>query len=163
MLKHFILLAFVILSAANCRDYDKLKRCAYKYIVPNISMLIGEVATEKLSLKAFVDAYIKLNMDATFKQMTDQCGFDQMFSELIRDGSGFLGKVGLSTLFATNCSKDIGIALLVLDTAIAQIKTHENIPAILVNVVGFAITSLQGERDCVAAYQNIREIWSKTK
>ena len=78
--------------------------------------------------------------------------------------SSSLSKIGLTLLYASNCQKDLGPALMILDNVISNI---ENIKSqwkqALVSTFTFGLVGLQSSKDCVSAYESIKDLWTKTQ
>ena len=71
-----------------------------------------------------------------------------------------MSKLGLSILYASNCEKDLGPALIVLDNVIANLE-NINIEwkSALTNAFVFGLVGYQSFGDCKSAFENIIEIW----
>ena len=72
-------------------------------------------------------------------------------------------KLGFSLLYESNCAKDVGPTLIILDQAIGNMKDIKNQwKQLLTNGLVTGMLSYQSFKDCKDAYDQIRDIWSRS-
>ena len=127
--------------------------CVDKKTMKQFTDLAKEFFNTKITLKNFVAKLFTLEA----KKMNEITDCLKNNSKLSNDRT-FLSKLGYSLLFASNCAKDVGPALIILDQVIALFENSQWKDA-LTNSVVFGVISYQSFNDCKAAAEAIRQAW----
>lgn len=131
--------------------------CAKGEAVQEISQIVFDLYYQKLTIPTFLEKLVEWNAKSTIE--ISKCLTELKDLTKFKSGTA-LTKMGLSLLYASNCSKDLGPALIILDNVISNL---ENVKAqwkeLLTNGLTFGIVGYQSFKDCRAAAQAIADIW----
>lgn len=163
-MKRFIILATLLISLISlsnqqspAQDVSKMIDCIKVESFTHLTGIILDLYYNKITFKSFIDTYLEWSMRANVQEM-NKC----LPTEYYATSSNILSKLGLSLLYASNCEKDLGPSLIVLEQVIGNL---ENVKTqwkqALTNTLVFGLIGYQAFGDCKSALQNIRDIWSK--
>lgn len=166
-MKAKLLISLIVLALASLScQHDVLSekqqiqnfvKCGKTEAMHEISNLVYDLYYSKFTFPTFIEKLFEWNAKA--KVHFSQCLTELQNLPNLVTGTP-LTKLGLSLLYTTNCSKDLGPALIVLDNVIANIQNIKGQwKQLLTNGLTFAIISYQSFKDCKAAAQTIAEIW----
>jgi hypothetical protein len=80
----------------------------------------------------------------------------------IHAGQTILAEIGMSALYVSNCSKDIGMVFLLLDNIVAQVRSAQpKWVNIVVETFAEYMAGQTGYGDCKAAYEYIVGLFRK--
>jgi hypothetical protein len=168
-MKAISILCILILSTLiSCQDSNKdieLANCLNKETVKQLSAFFFDLYVNKVSLESFIQAYKTSTLESEIsKQLLciRELGSDVVRQYFFKDSNTVLSKVGFTLLYESNCAKDVGGALILLDKAVGDLKgVSKNWQQFAVDAAMTAIVSYQGWVDCKSAYEAIRDIWSR--
>jgi len=131
--------------------------CAKGEAVHELAQIVFGLYYQKLTIPSFLENLVEWNAKSSIE--ISRCLTELKDLPKVNEGT-VLTKLGLSLLYASNCSKDLGPALIVLDNVIANL---ENVKSqwkeLLTNGVTFGIIGYQSFKDCKVAAQAIADIW----
>ncbi len=144
----------VVLPKEQIRNYIN---CAKGEAVHEMTQFVFDLYYQKLTIPTFLEKLVEWNAKSSIE--ISQCLVELRDLTNVNTGS-VLTKLGLSLLYASNCSKDLGPALIILDNVIANL---ENVKAqwkeLLTNGLSFGIIGYQSFKDCRDAAQAIADVW----
>jgi len=151
---------FTLQSSEVVSSKDQIQNyinCAKGEAVHELTQIVFDLYYQKLTIPSFLEKLVEWNAKSTIE--ISKCLIE--LKDLTKFKSGnVLTKLGLSLLFATNCSKDLGPALIVLDNVLANLQ---NLKAqwkdLLTNALTFGIIGYQSFKDCREAAQAISDVW----
>jgi hypothetical protein len=166
-MKKYFFLSLLIIAFVNCsenthsithanEDRNFLTKCFVD------TQIVSKLTT---NLIQFYEGEVNAgNIFQTIKNFAFNENFrDCYFEHNLRNFSSqtILTKLGETILYATNCEKDVGPALIVLDMAISNLKEIKSEwKNFLINSVTFGFVGYQSLKDCKAAFESIEDIWS---
>lgn len=164
-MKRFILLAVLLVVLATVHtqvpkdsDLEKMSNCLKAEGVAQTTEFILDLYYNKITLKHFVDSYIKMVSNGKSIMCLTTYG-GKVYNSYFANGSP-LAKIGYSLLYESNCTKDLGPAFIVLDMALASLKNIKTQwKQFLMNGFMLGLVSKQSFGDCKVAYEQIRDIW----
>ena len=156
LLASILLASFISLTIQG--DVQKYKECLKVEAVSNLSGLVLDLYYGKTSIPKFFEAFNEWSLRQDISSLT------KCFVEGSLDISVFksaLSKVGLTLLYASNCEKDLGPAIMILDnviTSLENIKTQWK--QAITNTLIFGLVGAQSYKDCKGSFEAIKNIWS---
>ncbi len=165
-----IILSLLIISIAQINlvftedasprtQIQKFFNCAKGEAIHDLSTLVFDLYYNRLNVPTFLEKLIDWNSKSQIDIF--QCVVE--LKDLAKFESGrILTKLGLSLLFGSNCSKDVGPALIILDNVLENLQNvKEQWKQLVTNGVSFGIIAYQSFKDCKAAAETIKDIWTK--
>ncbi len=148
-----------MISAASSTNpiIEQIRKCNKTEGASKLAGLVADLYYNKMTLDVFVEKFLKWRTDMTADTLA-KC-FPDGLVELKNDNS-ILNKLGLTVLLATNCEKDVGAALLLLDqvvTSFENIKTEWK--TALLSTVMFGLLGRQTVSDCENSINQIINVW----
>jgi hypothetical protein len=155
-----LLLASLVTSTPTVSELENLKMCLNKESLEQLTGLVYDLYSNKLSFSTFVTKFLEANADysESFKCVKTYGGdaWKLIFSE-----NSLLTKVGFTLLYESNCAKDAGVVLLLADKVLADIKDISRQWKDLVGAgIMAGLAGMQGYSDCKDAFEQIRDVWS---
>ena len=155
-----IFLAQFSLQSTEVSQKDQIQNyvnCAKGEAVHNLTQIVLDLYYSKLTIPSFLEKLVEWEAKGMIN--VSKCLVELKDLAKLQSGTA-LTKLGLSLLYSSNCSKDLGPALIILDNVIANLQ---NVKAqwknLLINGVTFGIISYQSFNDCKAAAEAIADIW----
>ena len=151
-------------QVTNDRQIKSYYECVDKQTIKKFTDLAYDLYNSKMTLPIFIGKLFTLEA----KKITEisQCaaGIHGLKSSSSVSEGTILSKLGITLLYSSNCSKDVGPALLVLDQVLGYLKDIKAQwkDAIASSVV-FGVISYQSYNDCAAAAEAIKEAWGFKK
>jgi len=131
--------------------------CAKGEAVHEITQIVFDLYYQKLTIPTFLEKLVEWKAKSIVN--ISQCLSELKGLTNFKSGT-VLTKLGLSLLYSSNCSKDLGPALIILDNVIANLQNVKSQwKDLLTNGVVFGIVGYQSFKDCKAAAQAIADIW----
>jgi hypothetical protein len=131
--------------------------CIDKSTIKKFSEITFDLYKSNINLSNFIGKLFTIEA----KKISEiyQCFTGQ--NKISPSNGTILTKIGLTLLYSSNCSKDVGPALIILDQTLAMLKDIETQwKDAVVNSIVFGMISYQSMNDCSAAAEAIRQIWS---
>jgi hypothetical protein len=160
-----ILVLSTLVSCQDSQDFQKLTNCLNKETVRQFSAFFFDLYINKVSLTDFIELYKTSIKDSDVsKQLLciREHGSEAVLKFFLNDSNSVLSKLGFTLLYESNCAKDIGGAALLLDRALTDAKDIQKYwKTFAIDATLAALVSYQGWNDCKAAYEAIKDIWSR--
>ena len=158
------LVCFAAFTNANQITNDKQVKsyyeCVDKLTIKKFTDLAYDLYNNKITLSAFIGKLFTLEAKKLIE--ISQCATSihgLTSSSSVSEGT-ILTKIGITLLYSSNCSKDVGPALIILDQTLAYLKDIKaNWKDAIVSSVVFGVISYQSYNDCASAAEAIREVW----
>lgn len=163
---HFILYTLIlitILFTTNCSyNNHKFRKCLESTeIVSIFEEQLTDLYNNKISLNLLSENFQNWSAKEDFHALK-KCMFENK-KEKYQFSNGILTKIGETILYATNCEKDVGPALIILDMALSNLKNIKNEwKNLIVNGLSLAFVGYQSFKDCREALESIKDIWSES-
>jgi hypothetical protein len=153
------LFASLVSTHEITKNLDDLKNCLNHESVKELTGLVYDLYAHKFSLTEFVNTYISnSSYSEAFMCMKTHGG--DLWKVLFRENS-LLVKVGFTLLYESNCSKDVGVVMLLAEKVLSDIKDISKQWKELIGVsIMSGLATWQGYSDCKSAFEQIRDIWS---
>ena len=167
-MKAKIIISLIIISLAQLtlqsseiitpkEQIQKYINCAKGESVHELTKIVFDLYYQKFTIPTFLEKLVEWNAKSSIE--ISKCLTE--IKDLTKFETGtVLTKLGLTLLFSSNCSKDLGPALILLDNIVANL---ENVKAqwkdLLTNGIIFGIIGYQSFKDCRDAAQAIADIW----
>lgn len=167
-MKAKIIISLIIICLANLtlqssevisqkEQVQNYLNCAKGEAVHELTQIVFDLYYQKLTIPTFLEKLFEWNAKSTIE--ISKCLTELKDLTNVKTGTA-LTKLGLSLLYASNCSKDLGPALIVLDNLIANLQNVKGQwKELITNGLTFGIIGYQSFKDCSAAAQAIAEIW----
>jgi hypothetical protein len=144
-------------SDSSIEDAFKTLDCISQETFKNLATSVLDFYYNKSSSKVFQDTFIGLVKDEIVTAL--QCVVQLVKKYPLKGNSAFT-KIGYTFLLASNCEKDVGATLVILDVVLASLK---NIKTEWKNLIfGGISTALLGKQsyeDCKNSIEMIKNIW----
>ena len=132
-------------------------KCAKIESVQEITGLVMDLYYSKLTIPTFFGKLFEFNSKARVE--ISKCITEIKSLPRLTSGTA-LTKLGLTLLFSSNCTKDLGPALIILDSVISNLQNvKDQWKQLLVNGVTFGLIGYQSFKDCKSSFEAIRDIW----
>lgn len=161
-MKNFLILALIIsfssfsfqFSAERINDFNKCLKAEY---ASEVTGYVLDLYYNKLTLASFIDSYFKWTGRLEIMMCLEKLGKPSEYLQF----NSILSKIGYTLVFSSNCEKDIGPGLILLDNVLANIKNIKTEwKNLLINALGTGLLAKQSYTDCTSAINAIKDIWS---
>jgi len=145
---------------SNKNEIKSYYDCVDKHTIKKFTDLAYELFDSQITLPSFIGKLFTLEAKKIVE--ISQCAANiKGLTTSVSNGT-ILTKLGLTLLYSSNCAKDVGPALIVLDQTLATLKNIKTQwKDAITNSIVFGIISYQSMNDCSAAAEAIREAWSQ--
>lgn len=131
--------------------------CAKVETVHELTQIVFDLYYQKFTIPTFLEKLVEWEAKSTIE--ISKCISELKDFTKVNEGTA-LTKLGLTLLYTSNCSKDLGPALIVLDNVIANLQNVKSQwKELLTNSIAFGIIGYQSFKDCKVAAQAIADIW----
>ena len=137
--------------------YENYIKCLGTDMAGKFSSLALEAVTSTITPLEFVKGVASIN----FSSDRLLC-LNKLVAKKLNIPEKIFTKLGYTLLYSVNCFKDVGPALIFLDSVIDAIG-NRNVSEIFKNSLIEAIIAYQSVGDCQSAFDNILSVWNYSK
>jgi hypothetical protein len=161
-----IILSVLLISLASMTvqtpDADAFKNysnCIKAELGSEATGFVLDLYYNKLSIGTFIEKYFQWSQRGDAVKCLKILGKpSEILHGVVKSP---LTKLGYSLLYSSNCQKDLGPSLILLDQIIQNIKNIKSQwKQLLITAISTGIIGYQSFNDCKDAYINIKDIWS---
>jgi hypothetical protein len=164
MNKRIIIVLVLSLVSLSCQQSsnEEFQNCLKKEAYSVTTKFVLDLYYNKMSLSNFVDSYLSTSIN-NFAGVV-QCFQKTDNLNIFSSNTGILTKLGLTLLYGSNCEKDLGPTLILLDTVLGNLKNIKTeYKELIINGLFTGLIGYQSFNDCKDSINAIKQVWSESR
>lgn len=156
-MKAVLIIALVLVAAVSCETGDVKKKVATCFA--GREFINAARSIKSMGLQNFIKNKITLPGIMSSLNVAYTC-LRTVYKPSPSNDDSILTKIGISTLLASNCEKDVGMFFLLLDNLVQDVQSDKPdwVQAVMMSIMEYVVGQ-QGYADCQQMYEYIRHLF----